>query len=49
VLEFGREDVRRFHWSSHLTITSEFLKKVGKKGELNNPSLICIKGLLGTG
>jgi len=49
VLELGREDLRRFHWSSHLTRTSEFLKKVGKKDESDNPSLRCIKGLLGTG
>jgi len=28
--------------------TSEFRKKVGKMDESDNPSLRCIKGLLGT-
>jgi len=31
VSELEGEDVRRFHWSSHLTRMTKFLKKVGKK------------------
>ena len=29
--KLGGEDVKRFHWSSHSTKTSEFLKEVGEK------------------
>jgi len=31
VSELGGEDVKRFHWSSHLTRTNESLNKVGGK------------------
>jgi len=31
VSELGGEDVKRFHWSSHLTRTSKSLNKVGEK------------------
>jgi len=48
VSELGGEDVRRFHWSTHLTRTSEFLKKGLEKAKLGNLSLRCIVELLGT-
>jgi len=31
VFELGGEDVKRFHWSSYLTRTSESLNKVEEK------------------
>jgi len=31
VFELGGKDVKKFHWSSHLTRMSESLNKVGKK------------------
>ena len=46
--ELGGEDVKRFHWSSHLTRTSESLNKVGKKKAIQkNLSLRSILELIG--
>ena len=46
--ELGGEDVKRFHWSSHLTRTSESLNKVGKKMVIQkNLSLRSILELIG--
>jgi len=46
VYELGGEDVKRFHWSSHLTRTSESLNKVGKKAIQKNLSLRSILELI---
>jgi len=48
VSKWGGGDVKRFHWSSHLTRTSEFPKKVGEKARSGNLSLRCIVELIGT-
>ena len=46
--KLGGEYVKRFHWSSHLTRTSESLNKVGEKKAIQkNLSLRSILELIG--